>query len=214
MTETNFAIGPLDAQQRTGYMGRAMPGFDARVVDQHDAEVRDGTPGELVLRAREPYAFSTGYFRMPDETLAAWRNLWFHTGDRVLRDADGFFQFVDRIKDVIRRRGENISAWDVEHVVTSHPDVVAAAAIPVPSDLGDDDVMVFVVSSNGFVDPIALLRHCEPQLAYFAVPRYVEFVDSLPLTENGKIQKPALRARGISKATWDRDTNGYELQPR
>ena len=149
MTETNFAIGPRDGMQRPGTMGRTMPGFEARVVDEHDEDVRDGEPGELVLRAAEPLAFASGYYKQPDVTAQAWRGGWFHTGDRAARDADGFFRFVDRLKDAIRRRGENISAWEVEQVVLAHPDVAAVAAIGVPSDLGEDEVMVFVVPRQG-----------------------------------------------------------------
>jgi crotonobetaine/carnitine-CoA ligase len=193
-------------------MGRVLPGFEAKVVDENDAEVPDGEAGELVMRADEPFAFATGYWRLPERTVEAWRNLWFHSGDRVIRDADGYFRFVDRIKDAIRRRGENVSAWEVEQVLQSHPDVAAAAVIPVPSDLGEDDVMACVVARSGAVlDHAELLRHCEPRLAYFAVPRYVEIMDELPLTENGKVRKFVLRARGVTDATWDREAAGYEL---
>jgi crotonobetaine/carnitine-CoA ligase len=205
MTETNFTIGPLDGKQRRGYMGRAMPGFEARVVDEHDNEVTDGTPGELTLRATEPFAFATGYYGLPADTVSAWRNLWFHTGDRVIREPDGYYRFIDRIKDVIRRRGENISAWEVEQVLVAHSDVVSAAAIPVPSELGDDEVMAVVVSRRGFHDPIELLEHCRARLPYYAVPRYVEFAESLPLTANGKIQKSSLKDQGVSLHTWDRE---------
>ena len=145
MTETNLVIGPRGGEQRPGWMGRVMPGFSARVVDEDDAEMPTGMPGELVVRADEPFVFATGYWRMPEATVDAYRNLWFHTGDRVTRDAEGWFQFLDRIKDAIRRRGENISAWEVEQALNSHPDVMGAAAVPVASPLGEDDVMAFVV---------------------------------------------------------------------
>lgn len=213
MTETNVVLGPRDGEQREGSMGRVMPGFQAKVVDEQDVEVPDGQAGELVVRADEPFAFATGYWRLPERTVEAWRNLWFHSGDRVIRDADGYFTFVDRIKDAIRRRGENVSAWEVEQVLQSHPDVAAAAVIPVPSELGEDDVMACVVARPGAVlDPAGLIAHCEPRLAYFAVPRYLEVMDELPLTENGKVRKFVLRARGVTTATWDRDAAGYELR--
>jgi crotonobetaine/carnitine-CoA ligase len=212
MTETNLAIGPRDDEQRAGAMGRVMPGFDARVVDPEDTELPDGTPGELLLRATEPFAFSTGYWDAPAQTLAAWRNLWFHTGDRVVRDADGYFWFLDRIKDVIRRRGENISAWEVEQVLQAHPDLAVAAVIPVPSELGEDEVMACVVPRPGCEpEPEALIAHCESRLAYYAIPRYVEILPALPLTENGKVKKFALRERGITPSTWDREEAGYVL---
>ena len=213
MTETNLVLGPLDGEQRPGWMGRVMPGFAARVVDDQDAEVPDGTAGELIVRADEPFAFATGYWAQPYATVAAWRNLWFHTGDRVVRDSDGWYRFLDRIKDAIRRRGENVSAWEVEQALSSHPRVVSAAAVPVPAALGEDEVMAFVICRDGLPpDPTELTRWAEERLPYFAVPRYLEFVDALPLTENGKVQKFVLRDRGISASTWDREAAGVELR--
>jgi crotonobetaine/carnitine-CoA ligase len=213
MTETNFVIGPLEDVQRPGWMGRVMPGYDARVVDEHNREVPADVAGELVVQARDPASFATGYWRRPSATETAWSDGWFHTGDRVVRDVDGYFRFLDRLKDSMRRRGENISAWEVEQALESHPAVAAAAAVPVPSELGEDEVMAFVVPTNGAtVDPEALVRHCEPRLAYFAIPRYIEFLDSLPLTENGKVQKYVLRERGVSEATWDRERAGIDVQ--
>ena len=211
MTETNAAIGPRDGEQRPGYMGRVMPGYEARVVDELDTPVPDGSPGELVVRADQPYAFATGYWRMPQATVEAWRNLWFHTGDRVVCE-DGWFRFLDRMKDAIRRRGENISAWEVEQVLHLHDRVQAAAVIPVPSPLGEDDVMACVVPRPGeAIDPVELIRFCEPRLPYFAVPRYVEVVEELPLTENGKVRKFVLRERGVTPATWDREAAGISI---
>jgi crotonobetaine/carnitine-CoA ligase len=165
------------------------------------------------MRANEPFAFATGYWRAPEQTVAAWRNLWFHSGDRVVRDSEGYFWFVDRVKDAIRRRGENISAWEVEQVLQTHPQVAAAAVIPVPSELGDDEVMACVVLHDGAeVEPSALIAHCEPRLPYFAIPRYVDFLPELPLTENGKVRKFVLRDRGVTAATWDREQAGYVLR--
>jgi crotonobetaine/carnitine-CoA ligase len=213
MTETNAVIGARDGVQRPGTMGRVMPGYEARVVDENDEEVRDGVPGELVLRPAEPFAFATGYWRMPEQTVEAWRNLWFHSGDRVVREADGSFRFLDRMKDAIRRRGENISAWEVEQVLLGHPDVAAAAVVPVPSELGEDDVLACVVArADASLDPEELVRYCEPRLAYFAIPRYVEILDELPLTENGKVRKFVLRERGVTQAAWDREAAGYVLR--
>ena len=135
-TETNCIMGAPLAEQRPGLMGRLLPGFTARVVDAHDNELPDGEAGELILRADEPFAFATGYFGMADKTVEAWRNLWFHTGDRVVREADGFYRFIDRMKDAIRRRGENISSYEVEQVLVNHPAVENAAVFPVRSELG------------------------------------------------------------------------------
>ena len=213
MTETNGVIGPVGGEQRPGWMGRLMPGFAARVVDDQDIEVPDGTPGELIMRSDHPFAFATGYWRMPEATVEAWRNLWFHSGDRVVRDADGYFRFVDRLKDAIRRRGENISAWEVEQVLLRHPAIAAAAVFPVPSELGEDEVMACIVPQKGVtVDPVSLVRFCEPLIAYFAVPRFIDIVEKLPLTENGKVRKFVLRERGVTPTTWDREAAGIELR--
>lgn len=206
-TETNCPIAPeRPGDARPGYMGPVRADFAARVVDEEDQQVPDGTAGELVLRHEEPFAFATGYYRMPERTLQAWRNLWFHTGDRVVREPDGWYRFIDRSKDAIRRRGENISSWEVEQVLIEHHAVQAAAAFPVPSELGEDEVMAAIVLQPGArLSPEELIAHCQPRLAYFAIPRYIEFLSELPLTENGKVRKQLLRARGVTAATWDRE---------
>ena len=148
-TETNFVLGTTIERQQPGLMGPVFEGFEARVVDDQDNDVADGTAGELVVRADEPFAFADGYFGMPEKTVEAWRNGWFHTGDRVVRQADGYFRFVDRLKDAIRRRGENISSFEVEQVLLSHPAVANAAAFPVRSPLAEDEVMAAVVLQPG-----------------------------------------------------------------
>ncbi len=209
-TETNFVLGTTVEQQKPGLMGPVLDGFHARVVDDEDNAVADGTPGELVVRADDPFAFASGYFRAPEKTVEAWRNLWFHTGDRVVRQSDGYFRFVDRLKDAIRRRGENISSFEVEQVLLSHPAVANAAAFPVPSPLAEDEVMAAVILHPG--KPLTeadLIAFCDPRLPKFAVPRYLEFVPDLPCTENGKVQKYRLRERGITARTWDREARAY-----
>ncbi len=212
-TETNFVLGCAVAAQRPGCMGPVVPGFAARVLDDDDTEVADGVAGELALRADEPFAFASGYWAMPEKTVEAWRNLWFHTGDRVVREADGYFRFVDRLKDAIRRRGENISSFEVEQVLQSHPGVAGVAVFPARSELAEDEVMAAIVPRAGMVlDPVELVRFCEGKLAYFAVPRFIDFVDTLPMTENGKVRKFALIARGVAPATWDRDAAGVVVR--
>jgi carnitine-CoA ligase len=211
-TETNCVMGALAEEQRPGTMGRLLAGFAARVVDNNDNELPDGEAGELILRADEPFAFATGYFGMPEKTVEAWRNLWFHTGDRVIRESGGYYRFVDRMKDAIRRRGENISSYEVEQVLISHPDVANAAVFPVRSELAEDEVMAAIVLRTGAqLEPSALLDFCQPQMPYFAVPRFVEFVDTLPATESGKVTKYKLRERGVTEATWDREKAGYKI---
>jgi crotonobetaine/carnitine-CoA ligase len=214
-TETNCIMGAPLAEQRPGLMGRLLDGFSARVVDAQDNEVPDGEAGELMLRADEPFAFATGYFGMPEKTVEAWRNLWFHTGDRVIRESDGFYRFIDRMKDAIRRRGENISSYEVEQVLVSHAQVENAAVFPVRSELAEDEVMAAVVLRPGEkLGYEALLDYCQPRMPYFAVPRYLEYVDALPVTENGKVTKYRLRERGITAATWDREKAGYKVARR
>jgi carnitine-CoA ligase len=144
--------------------------------------------------------------------VEAWRNLWFHTGDRVIRETDGYFRFVDRLKDAIRRRGENISSFEVEQVLLSHPEVANAAVFPVQSALAEDEVMAAVVLRSGCrPTELDLVKFCEPRLPYFAVPRYLEFVMELPSTESGKVQKYKLRERGVTVTTWDREASGYRI---
>ncbi|MBV9569281.1 MAG: ATP-dependent acyl-CoA ligase [Hyphomicrobiales bacterium] len=208
-TETNFVIGAHPSLQRPGMMGSVIDGFEARVVDEDDNELPDGEGGELMLRARDPYAFARGYFEMAEKTVEAWRNLWFHTGDRVLREPDGQFRFLDRLKDAIRRRGENISSFEVEQVLISHQGIAAAAVFPVGSELAEDEVMAAILRKpESRLTEIELIEFCLPRLPRFALPRFIEFVTELPRTENGKVQKFKLRERGIGPGTWDREKAG------
>jgi carnitine-CoA ligase len=188
-------------------------GFEARVIDPDGNDVAAGEAGELILRSHEKLAFATGYFAMTDKTAEAWRDGWFYTGDRVVREADGYVRFVDRLKDAIRRRGENISSFEVEQVLLSHPDVANAAVFPVRSELAEDEVMAAIVRRPGSaLTEITLMDYCQPRLAYFAVPRFIELVDQLPATESGKVQKYKLRERGVTAQAWDRDAAGYRLK--
>jgi crotonobetaine/carnitine-CoA ligase len=175
--------------------------------------VGPGTPGELLLRSDQPFAFAAGYFRMPEATATAWQDLWFHTGDRVLVEPDGWIRFVDRIKDVIRRRGENISSLEVEQVLREHPDVEDVAAYAVDSELGEDEVMAAIVPRAGRgVDFEGVVEFCRPRLAAYAIPRFLRQLDALPLTENGKVRKPELRLLGIAGA-WDRESTRRPVTP-
>ncbi|RXG98167.1 ATP-dependent acyl-CoA ligase [Bradyrhizobium zhanjiangense] len=212
-TETNFVFAGAIPSDRPGTMGYLAEGFEARIVDEDDSELPDGQAGELVLRAKEPFAFATGYFGMPEKTVEAWRNLWFHSGDRVVRDADGHYRFVDRMKDSIRRRGENVSSWEVEQIILAHPAVAACAIYPLPSELGEDEVAAAILLEQGqSLEPADIVRHCEGQIAYFAIPRYVRIVSEMPLTENGKIKKGALQQAGVTTDTWDREAAGIRVR--
>lgn len=208
-TETNAVIGATAFTQRPGWMGQVRPGFEARVVDAIDGPVPDGTLGELVVRSDAPFSMSRGYWGNPEKTVEAWTNLWFHTGDLVERSADGWYRFHDRVKDCIRRRGENISSFEVEEAVRSHPAVAAVAAFALPSELGEDEVAVAVVAAEP-VSETDLVAWCAGRLAYFAVPRFVQFRADLPMTENGKVRKAQLRAGGREQF-WDRVAAGVQV---
>jgi crotonobetaine/carnitine-CoA ligase len=212
-TETNFVFAGAIPSDRPGTMGYLADGIEAQIVDENDSALPDGTAGELLLRASEPFAFATGYFGMPDKTVEAWRNLWFHSGDRVVRDADGHYRFIDRMKDSIRRRGENVSSWEVEQTIQSHPAVAACAIYPLPSELGEDEVAVAILlEPDQSLEPVDIVRHCEGQIAYFAIPRYVRILSQMPLTENGKIKKGVLRDAGVTADIWDREAAGVKLR--
>ena len=205
-TETNLVMSNAVNGYAPGTMGRALSGFEVRVVDENDCEVPAGAPGELLVRHSEPFSMAGGYFGNPEATADAWRNLWFHTGDRVMRDEQGIYHYLDRIKDAIRRRGENISSWEVEQALLAHTDVENAAVVGVPAEVGEEDVMAFIVPrADSRPQPHAVTRFLEDRLARFAIPRYLEFVDELPMTENGKVKKYMLREWGVSTTTWDRD---------
>lgn len=211
-TESNAVFFADRGWEVQGQMGHVVPGFQAQVVDEHDCPVPDGHAGELVLRADIAFAFASGYWGQDKATVESWRNLWFHTGDLVVREPDGRFRFVGRLKESIRRRGENISAWEVEQALISHPAVSDAAAFGVPSTLGDEEVMAVLVLRDGArLEPQSLLAHLDGRLAYFAIPRFIEIADQLPLTDTGKIQRTLLRERGVSAATWDREQAGWQV---
>ena len=214
-TETNLVLSNVIGGYMPGTMGRLVDGFEVRIVDEMDRDVEEGEAGEMLVRHREPFSIASGYFGNPEATLSAWRNLWFHTGDRVSRDPDGAYRFVDRITDAIRRRGENISSWEVEQALISHPDIASAAVIGVPSELGEEEVMAFIVPRTGSAcDPVELIRFLEPRLAYFAIPRYLKFMSDLPMTENGKVKKYVLRAEGVTGDVWDSARAGPDIEPR
>jgi crotonobetaine/carnitine-CoA ligase len=209
-TESNIVTyNPWDAP-RHGSAGKPSDNFDVRIVDDDDRELPQGQVGEIVCRPREPFLISYGYYRRPEVTVEAWRNLWFHCGDRGYFDEDGYLFYVDRKKDVIRRKGENISSAELERQVNSHPDVLESAAVPVPADTLEDEVMVYAVLQEGRdLAPAALIEYLTTVLPRFMVPRYVEFVDALPRTGSMKIEKFKLRERGFTGRTWDRERGGH-----
>lgn len=213
MTEIGLAIHDAIDYRKTGSCGRVLDDlFEVQLVDDDDMEVQVGEIGEIVVRPKKPYIMMTEYYKMPDKTLETYRNLWFHTGDYAKRDEEGFFYFVDRKKDAIRRRGENISSFEVEKVINTHPKVLESAVFAVPSELGEDEVKANVVLKPGEnLPPEDLIKHCDERMAYFAVPRYLEFVMELPKTPTNRIEKYRLREAGITENTWDREKAGVKI---
>jgi crotonobetaine/carnitine-CoA ligase len=213
MTELATPIRSTANPEQLGTCGRPRAGVEARVVDSHDIEVPCGSVGELVLRTSRPWEITQGYYQNPQATVDAWRNGWFHTGDAFRSDAQGNFFFVDRMKDAIRRRGENISSFEVEAEVLCHPAVLEAAAIPVPSESSEDEVMLVVTANQGHdIDPSSLLRFLEPRMAHFMLPRYIRVIADMPRTPTAKIEKHRLRTEGVTPDTWDREAHGVTVQ--
>ncbi|HEX4815643.1 MAG TPA: AMP-binding protein [Nonomuraea sp.] len=193
-------------ERRPGACGRPVHPFDVKVLDPDGFELPAGEVGEICIRPLEPHVILNEYLGMPEVTVQAWRDLWFHTGDLARRDDDGYFYFVGRGADVIRRRGENISALDIEAVISRHPGVLEVAAFGVPSDLTEEDVMVVVsLRPEESLDARTLLSYCDDRLPRHMVPRYVEFTGPLPKTPTEKIEKRVLKSRGIGPHTFDRD---------
>ena len=218
MTECNLPVcRPLDAPDEAGCSGKVWDEyFQVIIADpETDEEVPMGEVGEILVRPKEPYCFMAGYNGMPERTVETWRNFWFHTGDAGRMDARGYLWYIDRIKDTIRRRGENISSFEVEAVLLDHPAIAEAAAVAVKAEEGgEDEVLVCIILEDGAEPPIPedLLDYCTPRMPYFAVPRYIEYVTEIPTTPTAKIQKNKLRDRGLSAAAWDREAAGYKVR--
>jgi crotonobetaine/carnitine-CoA ligase len=198
---------------KVGSCGRPSPYYEVEIHDKLDRPVPPGAEGEICVRPKEPHVMVEEYYRMPEATLEAFRNLWFHSGDRGYMDEDGWFYFVDRMKDAIRRRGENISSWEVEKVIDSHPAVQESAVVGVPSELTEEEVLAVVVRKDAAaLSPEQLLDHCQERMPHFAVPRYVRFVDELPKTPSQRIEKYLVREQGVTPDTWDREVHAYEVR--
>ena len=204
VTQNGMAAVDL-ADRRIGTAGRPSGLYDMRIVDPEGAETPAGVAGEIVVRSRPRNATFSGYYDMAEATAAAWRGGWFHTGDRGVVDADGYLTFIDRLKDCVRRRGENISSYEVEQSITRHPAVLEAAVVGVPSELSEEEVLACVVLKPGRTLTAAeLIEHCDGRMAHFAVPRYIRWMDGLPRNASERVQKFQLRAEGVTPDTWDR----------
>ncbi len=211
-TETGaITYTPLAEAGIPGTIGRPSPMYDVRLVDDADTDVAVGEPGEVVLRAKVPDVLYTGYWRKPEETAEAMRGGWHHTGDLARADGEGYLTFVDRKKDAVRRRGENVSSVQLEMAIAAHQKIAEAAVVAVPSEMTEDDIKVCLVVTEP-VEPEELFAFFSEKLPYFAIPRYVEVVDALPKTATMRIQKHKLREAGVTPATWDLEHLGLVVE--
>ena len=217
---TDYCLGSAyntrSRRDKLGSCGLPRAGVDVRIVDGDDFDMPAGTPGEILLRNNNQWGASLGYYKQPQATIESRRNLWFHTGDRGWLDDDGYLWYTDRIKDAIRRRGENISAFEVEEVIRTHPCVADVAVYPVRSETSEDEVAVTITLRPGAAADFShesLLAHCNRNLAYFMVPRYVEIAQEMPTTLSQKIEKYKLRQRAEADlgALWDRERAGVAV---
>ena len=209
MTEACCPIFSDANPSKRGTCGRARRGVELRIVDEHDCEVPSGQVGELVMRTDMPWAMCSGYHRDPEATARAWRNGWFHSGDAFRCDGEGNYYFVDRLKDAIRRRGENISSFEVEAEICAHPDVREAAVVAAASGFNEDEVLAVVAPVAGrSLEPAALIGFLAGRLPHFMIPRYLRIVSELPKTPTHKVQKQLLRSEGVTEDTWDREKSG------
>jgi crotonobetaine/carnitine-CoA ligase len=213
----NYAVTsfvPDDRPDKAGSAGSARGASELCIVDDDGRTLAPGEIGEILVRSLHPGAMMKGYYRMPEETARAFVDGWFRTGDRGYLDADGYLYFVDRKKEAIRRRGENISAYEVEMILSRHPAILEVAAVPVPSELSEDEVMVYVVLNPGATMTHAeVVRFAAEHMNHYMVPRFVEFIAELPKTATEKLEKYKLKQDAIARldALWDRQREGVEV---
>ena len=212
-TEGGFLLNSnARAEGKVGAMGKPSAGFEMKVVDEQDRELPPGAVGELVYRSAGGSAL-VEYYKNPQATAEKTRGGWIRSGDLAYQDEDGYFFFVDRKNDFMRRRGENISSFEVEKIINGYPSVLESAAYAIPSELGEDEVMVAIVLQPGAeLDPVELMQYCEEHMAYFMIPRYVRCVDAFPKTGTERTMKYQLRSQGVTLDTWDREAAGYRFK--
>jgi crotonobetaine/carnitine-CoA ligase len=213
LTETGLTIYTHWPERREGSCGQAHEDWDIEIVDERGLPVAQGETGEIVCRPKLPSIMMEGYLNKPDETLRTTRNLWFHCGDYARRDADGYFYFTGRKKERIRRRGENISGFEIERIVSMHPDVAEVAAVAHPAAAGEDDVRCVIIQRAGAaLTAEELMDWLQPRMPFFMLPRYIEFVADLPRTPSAKIEKYKLVEAGLSPSAWDREKANYRIE--
>jgi crotonobetaine/carnitine-CoA ligase len=208
-------VSSWDDPPPLGSAGKANPLFDVKLFNDDDEEVPVGEVGEISCRPLEPHVMFEGYYNDPAATTRVWKNMWFHTGDLGRQDEEGFVYFLDRKKDYLRRRGENISSFEVEQALQTHPAIAEAACHAVASEFAEDDVKACVLLNEGMeLTYKELMDHCVANIPYFAVPRYLEIMDDFPRNPVGRVLKYQLRDRGLTEQTWDAEAEGYEIPKR
>lgn len=200
----------LNRDGPVGSIGRPLDEYELVLRDEQGRPVPDGVPGEITLRSRVPGLQFLGYFHSREADAASQRDGWFHTGDLATRDTEGWLYYAGRQKEMLRRRGINVSAWEVEQVFAGHPDIEEVALLGVAGELGDDELKLFVRLRDGRrPDPLALVRWAEPRLAYFQLPRYIDFIDQFPKTPTQRIQKKELSRS--TEGVWDLEASGHRI---
>jgi crotonobetaine/carnitine-CoA ligase len=205
----NFGTAPV------GSVGKPAPGTEWKLADDDGNEVPQGEIGELITKVTGERSRAVEYYKNPEASADRVRGEWLHSGDLFYADEEGNLYFVDRKTDSMRRRGENISSWEVENIIEKHPDVAECAAFGVPSELGEDDVMVWIKTVKGSdLDLEELMKHCVENMAYFMVPRYVDVVDDIPRTGTLRVKKTDMKKQGVTDRTWDREKKMPDLKPK
>jgi crotonobetaine/carnitine-CoA ligase len=204
-----------DRAEGRGSCGKPKGWVEISILGDHDVPLAPREVGEIALRMTPPYCFMLEYWRKYEETVKSWRNLWFHTGDQGYLDEDGYLYFTGRLAHWMRRKGENVSAFEVEKALASHPRIVDCAVVGVPAEMGDEDIKAYVQlgEGSGELDPAELVAWCQERIAYFKVPRYIEYISEFPRsTAKREIERHKLRERGVGEA-WDREAHGAVRAP-
>ncbi len=213
MTECYCCLASPYDEPRAGSCGKAITGWDVQIVDDDNKECEPGKLGEFIARSQREYVGTSGYYNNSEATDDLIQGGWMHTGDLGRMDEDGYFFFVDRKKQAIRRRGENISSFEVESVISAHDDVLESCVVGVPSELGEEEVKAVVVFKEGrSLSEEDIVHWCEPRLAYFAIPRYIAIRSELPKTPSQRVEKFKIKKEGITEDCWDREEAGIVLK--
>lgn len=213
MTELSVPLYCGPNPRVRGTCGKPRAGVELRLIDAQENPVAVGEVGELLVRTQSPWEMSHGYLHNPQATEKAWRDGWFHTGDLFSCDEENNYFFVDRVKDMIRRRGENISSFEVEAEIIAHPDVSEVAVVAVSGDGGEDEVLAVLTAIAGTeIEPEKILSFLQPRLAHFMIPRYIRILPELPKTPTQKVEKHVLRSQGLTTDTWDREAAGIKIK--